>query len=543
MALSLRLPLVRNAVSLKFAFFVAAIFGGALTALLVVQRVQRQSLGEVLASEGRERSAMMLPVIELTGQSLRHFTSDYAEWDSMVDFVQRPRRRWASVNLDPALESFNLTALWVLRPDGSIAYTTRRPAMGATPFPLSDSARPRVLASPPETTFFAQSPDGLLEFCLAAITPSDGNNPGDPARGWLLAARVWDRAQLKLLGEIVQCEVSLAAPDRPLPASTPNRLNLQYPLKDVDGRVAANLVFVVHSGELEIVSQYQGLEFGLFAATCLLVGAVMLFFMYRAFIRPLSLIGASLARRDTASILPLLSRRDELGHVAQLVQTSFEQHTELERMLAERIRLGRELHDGVIQTAYAAGMNLAAARSILRDQPAAAEQILDDTHRELNVTIRDLRDFISGLESEPLEERTFAQAMDSIIALMRGARPVSHHLALDEDLAACFTSLQRLHLLQITREAVSNSIRHGSAQHIRIKLERVAADAVLEIVDDGSGLNAGSNPDGGRGLANISARARELGGTLQLDSPATGGVCLRLVLPVAALPAAPLVTQ
>ena len=227
----------------------------------------------------------------------------------------------------------------------------------------------------------------------------------------------------------------------------------------------------------------------------------------------------------------MLQRGDEIGQVAQAVKTSFEQRAALEGMMEERIRLGRELHDGLIQTVFAAGMNLAGARAALRHNPAEAERILDDTRTELNVTIRSLRDFIDGLEAEPNEQPPFREAVRSIVTLMQGIRPVRSALHIDEKLGASLTSGERLHLLQITREAVSNSVRHGQSQHLSIRLERRGEQAALEISDDGIGLERTPSLDGGRGLTNFAARASELGGELQVSSAPGGGLRILLAFP------------
>ncbi|MEK7224757.1 MAG: CHASE4 domain-containing protein, partial [Bacteroidota bacterium] len=104
---------------MRLALLVVAIFGFATATLLLVQRMQRQSMADLLESETRERTAMLDNVINLMSQSLRDFAQDYAQWDDMVQFIQRPRPEWAAINLDASLDNFKLSAAWVLRTDGS----------------------------------------------------------------------------------------------------------------------------------------------------------------------------------------------------------------------------------------------------------------------------------------------------------------------------------------------------------------------------------------------------------------------------------------
>jgi len=518
---------------MKLALLVVAIFSFATAALLLIQRTQRQSMADLLDSETRERSTMLVSVIELMGQALRDFTQDYAQWDDMVQFVRRPRSEWAAINLDASLEKFRVSAAWVLRTDGSLVYATSGENNAPRPsVPLPDAVLQPLLHGPESRTFFVQQPGRLVELCLAPVQPSDDTKRQTTPRGWLLAEYTWDAAHLALLGNLLQCEVTLAAPGASLPPSGPTQVSLRRPLAGADGRTVADLVYTIRSRELEIVARHHGTQFWLFVVTCLTAGVVAVTFLHLWVMHPLRAIGESLARAEPGPILPLVAQRDELGRVAQLVQTSFAQRAELEAMLTERVRLGRELHDGVIQTVYAAGMNLTGARAVLRHDPAAAERILDDTHAELNHTIRELRSFIAGLEPEPSGQRPFRGAIQSIVTLMQGVRPLACTLELDDALALKLSGSERLHLLHIVREAVSNSVRHSQSRQLRIALRPETASAVLEITDDGAGLDPLTQGERGRGLSNLAARAQELGGSFELDSNPGKGLRVRVVFPL-----------
>lgn len=520
---------------MKLALLVVAIFGFATAALLFLQRTQRQAMADLLESETRERSTMLASVIELMGRSLRDFARDYAQWDDMVQFIQRPRPEWAAINLDASLENFKLSAAWVLRADGSLVYATSGENNASRPpLPLPETELQPLLQGPESRVFFVQQPGRLVELCLAPAQPSDDTQRHSTPRGWLLAAHAWDAAHLALLGDLLQCEVTLAAPGAPLPVPDPTQISLRRSLAGADGRIVADLIFTIRSRELEIAARHHSTQFWLFVVTGVTAGLVAVTFLRRWVMRPLRAIGESLARAEPGPILPLIAQRDELGRIAQLVQTSFAQRAELEAMLTERVRLGRELHDGVIQTVYAAGMNLTGARAALRHDPAAAERILDDTHRELNHTIRELRSFIDGLEPESSGQRPFREAIQSIVTLMQGVRPLACTLELDDALALKLRGSERLHLLHIVREAVSNSVRHSQSRHLRIALRPETGSAVLEITDDGAGLDPLTQGEGerGRGLGNLSARAQELGGTFQLDSKPGVGLRVRVAFPM-----------
>jgi signal transduction histidine kinase len=202
----------------------------------------------------------------------------------------------------------------------------------------------------------------------------------------------------------------------------------------------------------------------------------------------------------------------------------------LHRALEDRTRLGRDLHDGIAQSLYAAGMDIAGLETLLRpDQPEARAR-LERARAVLNETMCDLRNLIDGLEPEALKRSGFSKAVAELTEFMQGVRPFRATLEIDEALAAKLSLPQRVHVLQIAREALSNALRHGQAGHVHVSLRPEGALAVLAIVDDGRGFNGASVASRGNGLKNFSARARDLGAEISVDSAPGQGTHVKLVL-------------
>lgn len=534
MSLPRRLPSIRTNLGLKLSLLLTAILALSLAALLVVQQMQRHAMADLLTAETRERSGIMHQAIALTSRALHDFTGDYAQWDDMVKFVAQPDRAWAAINLDASLERFDLSAVWVLRVDGSVVYGTRGENQPAPPIlPLNADAVQHLLRKVPDTTFFVQLPGRLVELCLAPIQPSEDTRRISAPQGWVLAERTWNATQVDLLSNLIHCEGRLVPPGRPLPGDLPNELTLRHPLPGPDGTAVADFVYTIRSSELEIASRYNRSTLLVLGANGLVMMAIAIGALHRWVLHPLGAIGDSLAHNDPSPIGSLARKEDEMGRLARLVETSFAQRAELERNIAERTRLGRELHDGAIQTVYAAGMTLAGVRASLRSDPAEAERAIDGIRTALNTTIRDLREFIGGLEPEPDRTTRFSEAARSIVTLMQGVRPIGFTLQIDDPLADRLGHQVRLHVLQMIRECASNCVRHSRARSMEIVLRQEADHAVLEIVDDGGGLAAKADSVHGRGLANLAERTRELGGVLRLQSIPGKGLRLHLAFPSA----------
>jgi signal transduction histidine kinase len=85
--------------------------------------------------------------------------------------------------------------------------------------------------------------------------------------------------------------------------------------------------------------------------------------------------------------------------------------------------------------------------------------------------------------------------------------------------------------MHIVREALSNSLRHSGAGRITLSLKQLRRSVRLSVRDNGSGFNPGSVHDVGHGLANMAARARKLGGRLDIHSRPRQGTKVRLDIP------------
>lgn len=348
---------------------------------------------------------------------------------------------------------------------------------------------------------------------------------------WLLTVRSWTPELLARFGELAGGELSVERQTAPDNMQVAGHYTVSFPLHDWQGTMIGKLVL---TGTPPAVQPFLAeamlptLLLVAFGFTLILGLALSL---RRWVLRPLSLIQQSLASGESDAIHPLRSRRDEMGAVANLLADSIaqrkalhESEANLQRALDERIRLGRDLHDSVIQSLYATGMNLSLIKNRLHADQADVTEKLEDSRDALNETILDLRNFITGLEPEALKQQTFAQAVASVLETT-GIETVCE---IDDTLSDRLTLSQRANVLQITREAVSNALRHGQATLITVTL--TAAGDALEFVvrDNGIGFDPKAPHHQGHGLTNLAGRAQDMGARLTFDARPGHGVCLKL---------------
>ncbi|MEW5990578.1 MAG: GAF domain-containing sensor histidine kinase [Chloroflexota bacterium] len=214
-------------------------------------------------------------------------------------------------------------------------------------------------------------------------------------------------------------------------------------------------------------------------------------------------------------------------------------HARVQRLAVvdERIRIGRDLHDGIIQGIYAVALSLEDVPELMSEDPAEANARVDRAIDRLNTAIGDIRTFITGLgaDASTVSIGSRLAGLADELLLSSGAR-----MALDLDLADVAEIDARLapeagiQLIQIAREALSNAIRHSGAPRARLSLRAQDAAAVLSVEDNGSGFDAASPARSGHlGLANMRDRASSVGGAVEVSSHIGGGTRIIVRLPLA----------
>ena len=203
----------------------------------------------------------------------------------------------------------------------------------------------------------------------------------------------------------------------------------------------------------------------------------------------------------------------------------------LDRSLEERIRLGRELHDNVSQTLYAVTLTLESVHKNMTAAPAI-EQRLDQCMAELRRLNQEVRAYLRDLEPSTVQRAPLAQALAETLASAAGDGAVTVDQKLDDEAVALIPPQHAVEIVNIVREAVSNSVRHGRASRVTVRAARGEREIALAISDDGIGFHPGPGGSSGHGLGNMRARAAALGGSLQVDSAPGKGTRVLLTLPV-----------
>lgn len=197
-------------------------------------------------------------------------------------------------------------------------------------------------------------------------------------------------------------------------------------------------------------------------------------------------------------------------------------------LVEDRERIGRELHDGVIQSLFAVGMNLEASAAIAG--PGDLQERLHKAVAELDRAIRDLRNYIFGLRPAILADRKLSQALTDLST--DTAEKSGIVVAVDVDPAVASELSPRAgDVVQLARESLSNVARHSHAATCRVSLYREDGQAVLVVEDDGVGFDPATGGRG-QGLPNLRSRAERLSGTMAVGPSEEGGTRVEFRIPL-----------
>jgi signal transduction histidine kinase len=208
---------------------------------------------------------------------------------------------------------------------------------------------------------------------------------------------------------------------------------------------------------------------------------------------------------------------------------------------SERKRIAREIHDELAQNLLALKIEAEILTSRTRDRHGRLHERAAATVRQIDLTIRSVRQIINDLRPNVLDLGLNA-AVDWQVADFARRTGIECELVedetehlLDDECATAF--------FRILQESLNNVARHACASKVRIDLHQHADMLTMTIRDNGVGMQPGSrNRNGSFGLVGIEERVNILGGSFSVSSGPDTGTTIVVTIPVAGhLPGTPAV--
>jgi signal transduction histidine kinase/ligand-binding sensor domain-containing protein len=203
----------------------------------------------------------------------------------------------------------------------------------------------------------------------------------------------------------------------------------------------------------------------------------------------------------------------------------------------ERTRIAGELHDSVMQRITALSLVLGTAKRKMPPDSGAKEMVGDVQRQLIDVGV-EIRQISHDLHPPALQAAGLPEALRGYCDAFGKARAIPISCDADGSLADLSPGAS-LALYRVAQEALGNAVKHAAPTRIAVRLARQALDVVLTVTDDGRGCDPERITQGGLGLINMRERARQLGGTFEVDSRPGRGTTVRVAVPFRARRASP----
>jgi signal transduction histidine kinase len=158
----------------------------------------------------------------------------------------------------------------------------------------------------------------------------------------------------------------------------------------------------------------------------------------------------------------------------------------------------------------------------MREDPLAAEALLDGAAGELDAALEELRELARGIHPALLSERGLETAIETL------ARRAPLQVQLERMPEERLPEAVELAAYFVVAEALTNVAKYAAASRATVDINRVNGKLVVQVKDDGVG---GADPDAGTGLRGLRDRLAVIEGRLEIDSEPGQGTTITAKIP------------
>jgi signal transduction histidine kinase len=235
------------------------------------------------------------------------------------------------------------------------------------------------------------------------------------------------------------------------------------------------------------------------------------------------------------SIIRQSQERQKMIDELQATRAELAQAERQAGQMEERQRLAGEIHDTLAQGFTSIVMHLEAAEQALERDPAAARERIAQSRQIARDHLSEARRFLWALRPDVVAREPLAQAIERVARRWSEETSLTVEVSISGEAAALPAPLEAT-LLRAAQEALTNIRKHAQAQRATLTLSYMDDEVILDVQDDGIGFSpsqAGqADFEHGYGLVSLRESARQLGGTLEIESAPGEGTTLALALPV-----------
>lgn len=226
------------------------------------------------------------------------------------------------------------------------------------------------------------------------------------------------------------------------------------------------------------------------------------------------------------------------SHVASSLDNLFLlRHLRARAIEAERSRISRDLHDGILQTLLSIEIQIDVLRRKVTSSPEQAVHSLANLQQTVKNESAELRHLVTDLRPLRVQSADLLDLMQGFAERYRNESTIALDILIDSTEIHAPDRVCR-ELFQIYREALNNIKKHAKASHVVVKLSQDDSSLVLVVDDNGEGFSFAGRFTGDEldrlrlGPISIKERTRTVGGMLTVESNPGHGARLTIEIPL-----------
>ena len=245
----------------------------------------------------------------------------------------------------------------------------------------------------------------------------------------------------------------------------------------------------------------------------------------------ISVFGDTAQHLNPERVALLTTVADQIGTAVERAQ--LRQQVAQTAILEERQRVAREMHDSVTQSIYSLTLLAAAG------QRSALDGSMERTNRNLESisliafqTLKEMRLLVYELQPSTLGSGGLAEAIQRRLDAVEEHSGMHTQLIVEHEILIPKTV--EIELFGLTQEALNNSIKHGQATSVTVRLDQTGDSVLLEVCDNGKGFDLNqAEKKHGTGLISMYKRVESLCGQLEIKTSPEKGTCITALVPKA----------
>jgi signal transduction histidine kinase/ActR/RegA family two-component response regulator len=331
-------------ISILFLILVVAFF-------YAFQKATQSKNKMLLANRYSELKKSTTTLFETNNRNFENFILENTYDKDLKKAISEKDTSWLLSNFVPTLSSYNVDCVWILTSNADVLFS--KDGKNANPlFPIDKNTFSSIVLDNPYKNFYANIGTVVTQMVIAPMEFSEAINGKTNTHIFLVFGKKYDKPYLNNLSEI-STGASFSTPKngtllQDTINTKQNIISYHYKLTDFSGNDFATLQSTKVLTEITVYNDYFTKYSLIYLSLFLLLGIAYYKFLGAKVLKPISILSDALNSKDGSFLKKLKVKHDEFGHIAMLLDNSFDNTKKLNTEIDRRIKSENELNETLV---------------------------------------------------------------------------------------------------------------------------------------------------------------------------------------------------